>query len=56
MYPDASNGGRGQPPAIDPAVFEKLFPGFDAKQSAKLKLLSIACGTDDSLIGNRCAC
>jgi enterochelin esterase-like enzyme len=53
MYPGANdNGGaRGQTRTIDSAVFEKVFPGFDAKQAAKLKLLYIACGTDDSLIG-----
>jgi enterochelin esterase family protein len=55
MYPGASTGGeggRGQaPPQIDPAIFGQVFPAFDAKQASKLKLLYVACGTDDSLIG-----
>lgn len=41
-------GGRG-PQAMEPADFEKNFPGLDAKAAAKLKLLWIACGLDDGL-------
>lgn len=56
MYPGASagtpGGGRGQaPPKIDPAIFAQVFPEFNAKEAAKLKLLYVACGTDDSLLG-----
>ncbi|HEY6464459.1 MAG TPA: alpha/beta hydrolase-fold protein [Candidatus Acidoferrales bacterium] len=57
MYPGALPGpngagpGRGEPPHIDPAVFAQVFPEFGAKEAARLKLLYIACGTDDSLIG-----
>jgi enterochelin esterase-like enzyme len=52
----ASNGatpgpGRSGPPRIDPAIFAQVFPEFDAKEAARLKLLYVACGTDDSLIG-----
>jgi enterochelin esterase-like enzyme len=42
--------GRGAPQQIDPAIFTQVFPEFNAKEAAKLKLLYIACGTDDSLI------
>jgi enterochelin esterase family protein len=54
MYPGASTGGRGgrgQPAQIDPAIFAQVFPEFNAKDASKLKLLYIACGTDDSLLG-----
>jgi enterochelin esterase-like enzyme len=55
MYPGAvsaiESAGRGGPPHIDPAVFSQVFPTFDAKQAARLKLLYIACGTSDSLLG-----
>jgi enterochelin esterase family protein len=44
-------GGRGAVQQIDPAIFGQVFPEFDAKQAAKLKLIYVACGTDDSLIG-----
>jgi enterochelin esterase-like enzyme len=46
-------GGRGAapPPQIDPAIFAQVFPEFDAKQAGRLKLIYVACGTDDSLIG-----
>jgi enterochelin esterase family protein len=49
MYPGASGGGRGAP--LGPAVFANAFPGLDEKAAAKLKLLYIACGTDDGLLG-----
>jgi enterochelin esterase-like enzyme len=45
-------GARGpQQQVIDPAVFAQVFPQFGPKDAAKLKLIYIACGTDDSLIG-----
>ena len=31
--------------------FDKEFPGLDAKSNSKIKLLWIACGTEDGLIG-----
>lgn len=59
MYPGATPAthgavpgpGRGEPPHIDPAIFAQVFPEFGAKEAARLKLLYIACGTEDSLIG-----
>ena len=33
------------------AVFEKVFPGLDAKANASIRLLWITCGTADGLIG-----
>jgi enterochelin esterase-like enzyme len=33
-----------------PEDFDKAFPGLDAKSASKLRLLWIACGTDDGLI------
>ncbi|HTZ72911.1 MAG TPA: alpha/beta hydrolase-fold protein [Candidatus Aquilonibacter sp.] len=55
MYPGAVSAiqgqGRGEPPHIDPSVFSQVFPNFDAKQATRLKLLYIACGTSDSLLG-----
>jgi enterochelin esterase family protein len=54
-HPPAAGGppaaGRGAPPQIDPAIFAQVFPEFNVKDAAKLKLLYIACGTDDSLLG-----
>lgn len=47
MYPGAG-GGRGAPLRTD--VFTNAFPGLDAKAAAKLKLLYVACGTDDGLL------
>lgn len=46
----AGGGGRG-PMTLDTAVFERNFPGLDTKTNKQLKLLWIACGTDDGLIG-----
>ena len=43
-------GGRGMPP-MDAADFDKNFPGLTAKSAAPLKLIWIACGTEDGLIG-----
>ena len=49
-------GGRGARPrrgarAVDPAVFEKTFPGSTRKDNARIRMLWIVCGTADSLIG-----
>jgi enterochelin esterase-like enzyme len=46
----AAGGGRGGRALID-ADIEKNFPHLDAKAASQLRLLWIACGTDDSLIG-----
>jgi enterochelin esterase-like enzyme len=43
-------GGRGRAP-MEPADFEKNFPGLTAKSASPLKLIWIACGTEDGLIG-----
>jgi len=43
-------GGRGGQPMVD-ADFVKNFPDLTAKSASQLKLLWIACGTDDGLIG-----
>src|SRR6185295_4122510 len=44
-------GGRGGPSTIDAAAMPKNFPNLNAKSSAQLKLLWIACGTADGLVG-----
>ncbi len=44
-------GGRGGMPALDPSIIDKNFPNLDAKSNSKIRLLWIACGTADSLIG-----
>jgi len=49
--PAPGGAGRGGGANLDPAVFEKNFPALDAKTNKQLKLLWIACGTDDGLIG-----
>jgi enterochelin esterase-like enzyme len=46
----AAGGGRGGRALVD-ADIEKNFPHLDAKAAPQLRLLWIACGTDDSLIG-----
>jgi enterochelin esterase family protein len=43
-------GGRGGVP-MEAADFEKNFPGLTAKSASPLKLIWIACGNDDGLIG-----
>jgi enterochelin esterase family protein len=50
--PGAGAGGRGRGAArtIDPAVFDKNFPGLDAKANSRIRMLWITCGTADSLI------
>jgi enterochelin esterase family protein len=44
--------GRGQQQHLEPAFFAHAFPSFDAKAASQLKLLYIACGTEDGLIGS----
>jgi len=57
MYPKpagsapAPGGGRGQQQHLDAAVYANVFPKLDAKAASQLKLLYVACGTDDGLIG-----
>jgi enterochelin esterase-like enzyme len=46
-----TRGGRGGVQSMDPAAFAKNFPTLDAKANAQIKMLWIACGTADSLIG-----
>jgi enterochelin esterase family protein len=49
--PGAGRGGRGAP-TMEIADFEKNFPDLSApKVNTQTKLLWIACGTEDSLIG-----
>jgi enterochelin esterase family protein len=43
--------GRGAAPTIDTSVMEKNFPTLDAKANSQIRLLFIACGTADSLLG-----
>ncbi len=59
MYPgaagrgggDAAGGGRASGPRLlDPEVFAKAFPSLDAKAAAQLRLLYVACGTEDNLL------
>ena len=47
---NTAGGGRGAM-KLDTAVFERNFPALDAKTNKQLKLLWIACGTDDGLNG-----
>jgi len=47
----AGRGGRGGPQSIDPADISKNFPNLDARANPQIKLLWIACGTADSLLG-----
>jgi enterochelin esterase family protein len=44
-------GGRGGTPTLDPAIIPKNFPNLDAKANSQIRLLWIACGTADGLIG-----
>jgi enterochelin esterase family protein len=48
--PPPAAGGRGMPP-VEAADFEKNFPELTAKSASQLKLIWIACGTEDGLIG-----
>lgn len=47
--PAPAGGGRG-PRTMETADFEKNFPNLTAKSAAQLKLLWMACGTEDSLL------
>lgn len=53
--PQGQAGGRGRgPQSMETADFETNFPAVGAKTGSQLKLLWIACGTDDGLNnGNR---
>jgi enterochelin esterase family protein len=46
----AGRGGRGTP-SLDPGAFAKNFPALDAKANSQIRLLWVACGTADSLVG-----
>uniref|UniRef100_Q01VW5 Putative esterase n=1 Tax=Solibacter usitatus (strain Ellin6076) TaxID=234267 RepID=Q01VW5_SOLUE len=43
-------GGRG-PASLDAGAFAKNFPSLDAKANSQIRLLWVACGTADGLIG-----
>jgi enterochelin esterase-like enzyme len=47
----AGRGGRGGGRGMEVADFEKNFPNLTAKNAAQLKLLWMACGTEDGLLG-----
>jgi enterochelin esterase family protein len=49
--PPAGRGGRGGTPSLDAAIIPKNFPNLDARSNSQIRLLWIACGTADSLIG-----
>jgi len=53
MWEGVGGGGnRGGPaPPVDPAAFAKHFPRLDEKANAQIKMLWIACGTSDGLLG-----
>jgi enterochelin esterase-like enzyme len=56
MWPGVGGGGgRGAggapPPPVDPSVFAKNFPALDAKANAQLRVLLVACGSEDGLLG-----
>ncbi|MBZ5585981.1 MAG: esterase [Acidobacteriia bacterium] len=48
--PAAGRGGRGMQ-SLDPETISKAFPALDAKANSQIRLLWIACGTADSLVG-----
>jgi len=49
---DGARRGRGAAaPAVDPAAFEKTFPGLDRRANARIRMLWIVCGTADDLLG-----
>ena len=49
---DAAAGrGRGGARRVDPAVFDRTFPSFDAKANSRIRMLWITVGTADSLLG-----
>jgi enterochelin esterase family protein len=48
---DAAAGrGRGGVRNVDPAVFDKTFPSFDAKANSRIRMLFLTVGTADSLL------
>ena len=47
----AAGRGRGGARTVDPAVFDKTFPSFDAKANSRIRMLWITVGTADSLLG-----
>ena len=49
--PAAGGRGRGAAPTINVSVMEKNFPTLDARANGQIRLLFIACGTADSLLG-----
>jgi enterochelin esterase family protein len=49
--PGAPGGGRGVPPVIEAEAMPKNFPHLDAKANSQIRLLWVACGTADSLVG-----
>src|ERR1035438_7067305 len=48
---EAGRAGRGGPSTIDAAAMPKNFPALDAKANSQIRLLWIACGTADGLVG-----
>jgi enterochelin esterase-like enzyme len=44
-------GGRGGRPALDASIMPQDFPNLDSKANSQIRLLWIACGTADGLIG-----
>jgi enterochelin esterase family protein len=49
--PARASAGRSGGQAIDPEAIAKIFPTLDAKSNSQIRLLWIACGTSDGLIG-----
>ena len=53
--PAAAQGGagpgRGRGVPLDASVFERNFPGLDAKANSRIKYMVITCGTADGLLG-----
>lgn len=49
--PGAGRGGRGGVQVMDEAAFAANFPALDAKANSRIRMLWIACGTADGLIG-----
>jgi enterochelin esterase-like enzyme len=47
----AGGRGRGGARSVDPAVFDRTFPSFGAKDNARIRMLWITVGTADSLLG-----
>jgi enterochelin esterase-like enzyme len=42
---------KGSPAPITDVLFAKIFPSLEAKINSRLRLLWVACGTDDGLLG-----